>query len=149
MLLLLLLLLLFVFAVGCCCGCCRAEAGPDPSPLTYGVRVDDHVLGVDEDVPALELPGLDGQQEEVELGVAEVRHLPELHPDEGRGEGLGQDHLVAGDEVVRLPLLHVCVCKQTGEEVMYVFFLGGGEKGGGTHCPTGPLNFVTKIVTFM
>ena len=46
--------------------------------LTDGVGVDDLVLGVDVDLAALVLPRLDGQQEQVELRVADLRDL-KLH----------------------------------------------------------------------
>ena len=43
--------------------------------LTDGVGVDDLVLGVDVDLAALVLPRLDGQQQQVELRVADLRDL--------------------------------------------------------------------------
>ncbi len=52
-------------------------------------------------------PGLDGQEKEVELDVADFCHFREGHADEGWGQRLRDDELVAGVEVVLLPLWNV------------------------------------------
>ena len=43
--------------------------------LTNCVGVDGHVLGIDVDLAALELARLDGDQQQVQLGVAELGNL--------------------------------------------------------------------------
>ena len=48
--------------------------------LTDGIGVDDLVLRVDVDLAALVLSRLDGQQEQVQLSVTNLRHL-KLNPE--------------------------------------------------------------------
>ncbi len=43
--------------------------------LTYCVWVYDLLLGVDVDLPSLVLAGLDGEEEKVQLGVAQLGNL--------------------------------------------------------------------------
>lgn len=71
--------------------------------LTYCIGLNFFVLRVNADIPSLVFPCLDGQQEEVQLDVADFGDFGERHPDEGGRQRLRDDELVARVEVVLLP----------------------------------------------
>ena len=65
------------------------------------------ILWIDANIAALVFSGFDGQQKKVELDVADLGHLREGHADEGGGQGLGDDELVARVQVITFPLRDV------------------------------------------
>ena len=72
--------------------------------LTYCVGIDDFILWVDVDVASFVLPGFHGEEQQVELGVANLGHFGEVHPHECGGQCLRHDEFVTRVKVLPFPL---------------------------------------------